>query len=264
MRGVGTGILFTLFIFVVIIIPNLKLENKIKEATGTESGTNGGNTGDDISSLVGKTDKTELTPSSADEPTLSPTPTPPSTEPDSSPTPVEDPTAGASETPTPTDEPTVTPTPTKAPTATPTPTKAPTATPTPTKAPTPTPTKAPTPTPTQAPTPSPTPTPTQAPTPTPSPTPSPTPTPTAGPSTPTPTPYVDSTGTLKFTITKGMTSETFAKALERYGIIDDWQALNSYIGRHGYSEKIQIGTFTFTKGMSYDAICRKVMGKNYK
>jgi cell division protein YceG involved in septum cleavage len=61
-----------------------------------------------------------------------------------------------------------------------------------------------------------------------------------------------------------MTSETFAKALERYGIIDDWQALNSYIGRHGYSEKIQIGTFTFTKGMSYDAICRKVMGKNYK
>lgn len=260
MRGVGTGILFTLFIFVVIIIPNLKLENKIKEATGTESGTDGGNTGDDISSLVGKTDKTEPTPSSADEPTLSPTPTPPSTEPDSSPTPVEDPTAGASETPTPTDEPTVTPTPTKASTATPTPTKAPTATPTPTKAPTPTPTKAPTPTPTPAPTPSPTPTPTQAPTPTPSPT----PTPTAGPSTPTPTPYVDSTGTLKFTITKGMTSETFAKALERYGIIDDWKALNSYIGRHGYSEKIQIGTFTFTKGMSYDAICKKVMGKNYK
>jgi len=75
---------------------------------------------------------------------------------------------------------------------------------------------------------------------------------------------VDSTGTLKFTITKGMTSETFSKALEKYGIIDDWQGLNSYIGRHGYSEKIQVGTFTFTKGMSYDAICKKVMGKNYK
>ncbi|MBR5967536.1 MAG: hypothetical protein IK001_02945, partial [Lachnospiraceae bacterium] len=56
MRGVGTGILFTLFIFVVIIIPNLKLENKIKEATANEENAGGSGQDDDISSLVGKND----------------------------------------------------------------------------------------------------------------------------------------------------------------------------------------------------------------
>ncbi len=73
-----------------------------------------------------------------------------------------------------------------------------------------------------------------------------------------------STGDVTFSITKGMTSETFCKAMEKYGIINDWKALNGYISRHGYSGKIQIGTFTFKKGMSHEDICRKIMGKNVK
>ncbi|MBO7634874.1 MAG: hypothetical protein J6S72_10940, partial [Lachnospiraceae bacterium] len=111
MRGVGTGILFTLFIFVVIIIPNLKLENRIKEATANEENAGGSGKDDEISSLVGKNDKTEPTPSPVEGPTLSPTPTPPSTEPDSSPTPVESSPEDPTATPTPADEPTATPTP---------------------------------------------------------------------------------------------------------------------------------------------------------
>ena len=39
-RGVGCGILFTMFIFMVIIIPSLKLDNKIETNTNTEKNEN--------------------------------------------------------------------------------------------------------------------------------------------------------------------------------------------------------------------------------
>ena len=38
MRGVGTGILFSLFVFLVIIIPNVRLEEKMKAAYEERTG----------------------------------------------------------------------------------------------------------------------------------------------------------------------------------------------------------------------------------
>lgn len=278
MRGVGCGIIFTLFVFVVIIIPNLKLESKINETkqSATEN--------DAVSALVGKDNisnapddnDSELTPGTTDitngadnadkadnadstgnadkAENAENAENADSADNEESLTDAELlNNADATGEPTPTTTSAPTPTPTSAPT--PTPTKAPT--PTPTKAPTPTPTKAPTPTPTKAPTP----TPTKAPTPTP--TKAPTPTPTKAP-TPTPVVKVDEDGVIRITIAKGMTSEKISKLLEDNGVVDDWKELNKYIGRNGYSEKIQVGTFKFTKNMSYREVCRTICGHNFK
>ena len=219
MRGVGTGILFTMFIFIVIIIPNLKLENKI---AGTAEQVNENS---DISGLVGRDGAGDLTDVPAEEPAGQPdellTPTPEQK-------PTEEPTKAPDEEPT------------KEPTAVPTeePTKEPTKEPA--KEPTKEPTKAPTQVPTQEVKP------TKAPT-------------------PTPKVVVDEdTGKVTFTITNGMTSETFSKGMEDNGIVDDWKALNNYISKNGYAKKMQVGTFTFTPGMSYYEICKKIMGKNMK
>ena len=246
MRGVGTGIIFSLFVFLVIIIPNVRLEERMKgtstaanaSETGKLDGILGGDkepdknssgqgtlpTGNDVTPVLTTSPSDEVTPTPTPESTATPTPTP---EPTATPTPTPEPTA----TPTPTPEPTATPTPTPKPTATPTPTPKPTATPTPTPVPTATPT------PTLVPTLSPT---------------------------GTPTPIVEineETGEVKFTITKGMTSEKLSSNLEKLGIVDDWKELNTYIIRHGYAFKIQIGTFTFKPGMSYDEITRIVTGR---
>ena len=61
MRGVGCGILFTLFIFVVIIIPNLKLKDKLEENTDNKTQTVDDS---DIGKLTGQTG-TEVTPDPA-------------------------------------------------------------------------------------------------------------------------------------------------------------------------------------------------------
>lgn len=244
MRGVGCGIIFTLFVFVVIIIPNLKLESKINETkqSATEN--------DAVSALVGK-DNISNAPDDNDS-ELTPGTTDITNGADNADKADNADSAGNADSltdaellnnadatgePTPTTTSAPTPTPTKAPT--PTPTKAPT--PTPTKAPTPTPTKAPTPTPTKAPSPNPT----KAPT-------------------PTPVVKVDEDGIIRITIAKGMTSEKISKLLEDNGVVDDWKELNKYIGRNGYSEKIQVGTFKFTKNMSYREVCRTICGHNFK
>ena len=222
MRGLGTGILFTLFVFVVIIIPNLKLENKINEVS-TASGQTGKD-GSDVASLVGKTDPSDM-------------PTP----------------EGGVTTPAPGEE-TGTPTPSPTPTQTPIPSPTPTQTPTPTPTPSPVPTQAPTPTaePTQEPT--------KAPTSTPTPTQKPNPT-----GKPVPTGTVDeSTGKVTITVAKGMLSEGVCQALQKYGVVDNWEALNSYLSRNKLTDKIQTGTFTFTKGMSYEEIGKKLTGKDHK
>ena len=107
-----------------------------------------------------------------------------------------------------------------------------------------------------------TPTPTVTPTPTSTPTPTLTPVPTVTP-TPGPTPIaeINEDGSIKVTITKGMTSEKFSSNLEKLGIVDDWKALNNYIVRNGYALRIQIGTFTLKKGMSYAQIVSIVASK---
>lgn len=119
MRGVGVGILFTMFIFIVIIIPNLELKQIISENEQAADDTA------KVSSLLGVNDGSDAVPSSEQTPQSSTIPTE-----------------------APTITPTSTPTPTPAPTGKPTlaPTEAPTA------VPTPVPTKAPTDVPTQAPT----------------------------------------------------------------------------------------------------------------
>jgi len=69
------------------------------------------------------------------------------------------------------------------------------------------------------------------------------------------------TGKVKFTVTRGMTSEQFASNMEKLGIVDDWKQLNNYIVRNGYALRIQIGTFTFEPGMSYSEVTRIVTGR---
>ncbi len=60
-----------------------------------------------------------------------------------------------------------------------------------------------------------------------------------------------------------MTSEKLSSSLEKLGIVDDWKALNTYIVRHGYALKIQIGTFTLKPGMSHEEITRIVTGRKH-
>lgn len=240
MRGVGCGIIFTLFVFVVIIIPNLKLESKINETkqSATEN--------DAVSALVGKDNisnapddnDSELTPGTTDitNDADNADSAGNADKADNAENAENEDSAGNEDSLTDAEllnnaDATGEPTPTTTSAPTPTPTKAPT--PTPTKAPTPTPTKAPTPTPTKAPT-------------------------------PTPVVKVDEDGVIRITIAKGMTSEKISKLLEDNGVVDDWKELNKYIGRNGYSEKIQVGTFKFTKNMSYREVCRTICGHNFK
>ncbi|MCR5685767.1 MAG: hypothetical protein K6G81_10180 [Lachnospiraceae bacterium] len=49
--------------------------------------------------------------------------------------------------------------------------------------------------------------------------------------------------------------------MEKLGVVDDWKKLNNYIVRNGYALRIQIGTFTFEKGMSYSEVTRIVTGR---
>ncbi len=133
MRGVGTGILFTLFVFVIIIIPNFQFEK--------ESDTDNGNTvteaaNDSIADILGTGEENDLSgiPELTDEPELTASPEPTEESvltkiPENTPT--TDPTPTAEPTPTTEPAPTAEPTPTNEPT--------PTAEPTPTSAPSPTP-----------------------------------------------------------------------------------------------------------------------------
>ncbi len=255
MRGVGTGILFSLFVFLVIIIPNVRLEERMANLNPDDVSQDQSGDGDNnLSSILG----TENTGTPTLSPTLTPEPTLTST-PDTVLTLTVTPTPDQELTPTTesADVPTLTPTlsPTPVPTLTPTPS--------PTPVPTSTPTPSPTPVPTSTPTPSPTPMPTRTPTKTPTATPTPvlTLTPT---STPTPPPVAEvdeRTGKVRFTVTRGMTSEQFSSYMEKLGVVDDWKKLNNYIVRNGYALRIQIGTFTFEKGMSYSEVTRIVTGR---
>ena len=277
MRGVGCGILFTLFIFVVIIIPNLKLKDKIEENTDNKAQTQDET---DIGKLVGQ-NGSEVTPdATTPEPTKEATPTPteeatPTPTKEATPTPTEEatPTPTEEATPTPTEEATPTPTEEATPTPTATPTPSPTATPLPTPAPTSVPTPTPTPVPTVSPTPTPTekptatPTPTEKPTATPVPTEKPTaaPTPTEKPTvtpeptkkptaTPEPTKKPEKDKTVSVTVAKGTTSEQFAQAVQKAGLVDDWNDFNKYLISSGYAYELQYGTFKLKKGMSYKEI----------
>ncbi|MCR5727287.1 MAG: hypothetical protein K6G24_07465, partial [Lachnospiraceae bacterium] len=112
MRGIGVGIIFSIFIFRVIVIPNLKLENKIENNTNTETNQDDTQAG----KLVGQnnTQPTSAddvtgtaTPKATEEPTITPEAT---DEPTEAPEVTDEPTATAE----PTEEPEITDEPTEA------------------------------------------------------------------------------------------------------------------------------------------------------
>ena len=292
MRGVGIGIIFTVFVFAVIIIPNLEFEEitqlqenvnkqlgESKVSTLLGSGEKTSETSDTDTAPAGK-DTSSTDPEQATEPEQEQMTTPEpeqdqvtTQKPDQEP--ADDPAATPEPTATPTPEPTATPTPEPTPTPAPTvtPTPAPTATPTP--APTATPTPKPTATPTLAPTATPTPAPTATPTPKPTATPTPKPTATPTPK-PTATPTPKSTdsqgsgkvsvsdngdGTVSVTIRSGCTSEILSDALEKAGVTGSAADLNKYIVKNGYASRIQTGTFKIKKGSDHKDIAVAVSSK---
>ena len=267
MRGVGIGIIFTVFVFAVIIIPNLEFEEitQLQENVNKQLGESS-----KVSNLLGSADKTA---EASDTGTQDESVTTPSPEPELAPTvgPTQEPTPEPTATPTPESTPTPEPTATPTPEPTPTPTPEPTATPLPTPTPTPVPTATPTPAPTATPTPVPTATPTPRPTatPTPRPTATPTPKPTA---TPTPKPADNSgsgkvsvsdngDGTVSVTIRSGCTSEILSDALQKAGVTDSAADLNKYIVKNGYASRIQTGTFKVKKGADHKVIAVAVSSK---
>lgn len=139
-------------------------------------------------------------------------------------------------------------------------TPTPTLTDAPTSAPTQAPTSTSTPTPTNIPTPTPTSTPTPIPTSTPIPTPTSTPTPTPT-QIPKPTESVEpgeTVKTVKITVVRGMTSEDVAYLVKEAGIVDDALALNAFLIRNGYAERLRVGTFELKSGMTQEEIAKRL------
>lgn len=130
----------------------------------------------------------------------------------------------------------------------------PTTKPTPTLTPRPTATNTPTPTPTDVP--ESTPTPTSTPTPIPTSTPSPTPTERPKPTEPIGTEETDKT--VKITVVRGMTSEDVAYLVKEAGIVEDALALNTFLIRNGYAERLRVGTFELKTGMTQEEIAKRL------
>ena len=84
-------------------------------------------------------------------------------------------------------------------------------------------------------------------------TPVPTKTPTATPE-PTKKPDKEKNKTVSVTVAKGTTSEQFAQAIEKAGLVDNWNDFNKYLISSGYAYQLQYGTFKLKKGMSYKEI----------
>ncbi len=168
------------------------------------------------------------------------------------------PTLTSTSTPVPTETPEPTAGPTEEPAKTSTP--APTDTPVPTNTPAPTATNTPTPTvsPTPAPTSTPVPTATSAPTNTPAPTPEPTVTTETSEATPTPVPEIK---TVRFTVRKGMTSNSVCSELEACGVVKSAKDLLNYIASKGMSGEINIGEFELNSGMDFKTITEILTSK---
>jgi hypothetical protein len=106
-------------------------------------------------------------------------------------------------------------------------------------------------------------TPTTAPTITPTPTAVPTPTPAAAAKpavvTPAPTPKAPAVaGKVNVSIKGGMVSEDIADLLKEKGLIKDTKAFMKRLGELGREDKLQVGDFEISKGLSYDAIIKVI------
>ena len=73
-------------------------------------------------------------------------------------------------------------------------------------------------------------------------------------STPEPTKKPEKDKTVSVTVAKGTTSEQFAQAIEKAGLVDNWNDFNKYLISSGYAYQLQYGTFKLKKGMSYKEI----------
>ena len=69
--------------------------------------------------------------------------------------------------------------------------------------------------------------------------------------------------TVEVEITRGMTSERIARTLEKAGVIESASDYDSWLKKNRYSNKLHVGTFTLTKGMSYEDITKELTTKGY-
>ena len=60
------------------------------------------------------------------------------------------------------------------------------------------------------------------------------------------------------TVTGGMGSNQVAELLEEAGIVDNAEAFDNYLNSQGISNKIQVSTFKFNSGMTYEDIASKL------
>lgn len=138
----------------------------------------------------------------------------------------------------------------------------PTTKPTPTLTPQPSTTNTPTPTPTDVLintlTPSPTESLTPPPTSTPTPTSTPIPTPTESPKLTEPIGTGETDKMVKITVVRGMTSEDVAYLVKEAGIVEDALALNTFLIRNGYAERLRVGTFELKTGMTQEEIAKRL------
>lgn len=62
--------------------------------------------------------------------------------------------------------------------------------------------------------------------------------------------------TAKISITGGMTSERFCRKAEESGIVTSWEELNEYMVDHGYARKLQTDSYTLSSDMTFEQICK--------
>ena len=65
----------------------------------------------------------------------------------------------------------------------------------------------------------------------------------------------------QLTVTNATVSGDVARALEAAGVIDNGEEFNKYLSDNGYSRRIQNGTYTIVKGMSYKEIAEIITYK---
>ena len=69
--------------------------------------------------------------------------------------------------------------------------------------------------------------------------------------------------TVSITVSSGMGSEQVCSMLYDAGLITDEYSYNLYLENNGYADRIRVGTFTFTKGMSEEEIANALISQGF-
>lgn len=64
--------------------------------------------------------------------------------------------------------------------------------------------------------------------------------------------------TVRISVSGGMTSEGFCKKAEESGLVKSWEELNEYMVSHGYARKLQTDSYTLSSDMSFEEMCKIV------